>query len=810
MARALQRLISTFRDDSPQELALDTTPQVTNDVRWEHEEEGWLANQAGQVWLYRVLPLRPLKWEDVDGRLETGRQLHLLLDELGATSRAGAGGLRQVSDNREVHLLSLTWEDRAPIPEDASSELREMLEETLDFTVPVKALFVGVQLRVSSTAPRASAIGVKDKLRQWYDEGREAVAKTLGDAPPERERFAADLRHIGDTLTRHGARLATDEEWRQLQSWHNLGRGPDVRIWEHDTHIDIGNFDRLEAAGVLRFRNRKMVAPYAQWVADAAAHPDGPHVVSIRGDLEPPIVTRSRTRKTQRITRAQQQEQELSGDIGEEEYIDAQELAADFEERIRNGEERVMTNTSIIMVRRARQTEESYIDYLRNDEGIDFKPLEGRQLEALKETWPGSTSRLSPVNQDLTHAMLAYTGLAAFSSLGDATGLYTGLVDPDVTTCFLEPRAARREHAPASTLVAGDSGSGKTFFVQALAYQAYLQGYPVIMLNPKAHGSLSGLPRMAGDGGRHIRLSELSQTPGVLDPFGYAKPEDAAQIAVNHIMSVIGQGHGLTPQQEIIVTGGINQAALDGARCVGEALNYIDTSKPGAKEAVDLIRDLTYDPLFAMGLSHEPMRRREASQTLTVIDFDQQLPLPSQGKRVADYTNLERIAIAAVRLATRSSLYMLAQSRGGVFILDEAWAFLNQPEAYDDLEKLGREGRSIGILPVFATQRVSDVTREGRDLEPHFSRYFAFQSREPEDAAEALRLMGLDATQSRLGWLASCGPRSSDEASSPVDMWASCLHKDLRGRRAAIAVGPFPEELVESIRTDKDDDTDTS
>ena len=61
---------------------------------------------------------------------------------------------------------------------------------------------------------------------------------------------------------------------------------------------------------------------------------------------------------------------------------------------------------------------------------------------------------------------------------------------------------------------------------------------------------------------------------------------------------------------------------------------------------------------------------------------------------------------------------------GGVLIVDEAHTFLSSQEGRNILQNLGRAGRSQGILPIMATQRLADLIAEGVDMTSYTGRTF--------------------------------------------------------------------------------------
>jgi hypothetical protein len=404
---------------------------------------------------------------------------------------------------------------------------------------------------------------------------------------------------------------------------------------------------------------------------------------------------------------------------------------------------------------------------------------------------PCSSRRVNPFLQDISISMIAYAGMNGFSNLGDEKGLYIAVANPDYTPVFLDPDAAAKENKPAAMLVAGDSGSGKSFLCQMLAIQATTSGKPTIFINPKGLDSLAPMAELVG--GQVVKMSALESRPGAFDPFRYAPPLVAAEIATNHILGVLGGEGGFTQAQQLELGSAMKQAAQAGARCVGDAFPFLRDQAM----AVQIRQQVEGSSLFALGVGLEPQPRFDAQTGLMLIEFDRKPELPDPSKPADVHTRPEKIALAAIRLVTRASLEILMLGNGGVLVVDEAWTFLGYSEGLAALTQLGREGRSLNILPIFATQRVADVV--SRDMESYLSRVFCLKLTDKKDAEVALQLCGLEPTPGRINWLKNCGPVApkGDNPGKP----AMALHRDLQDRHSAVLIWPVPESIRQAIST---------
>lgn len=772
-----------------------TTPWAWRD------DDGMYIGHNKEVWLYRVLDVAPLAWEDAGTKLDLGSPLAGMLYDLAETSRDLGVGIRALSRSREVHLLAVTWEEAARPPASAPDELRDFLDATLDFLVPRKALVLGVKLwsSLSSSSPMQRK-GLMQLLR-------DRATSALNEEVPDLNAYADDRRLVTEVLARNGASRPPSREVRdQLESWYNNGRGPDVTVFETRDTLYVDEMDRVEMAAVMSFDRATFRAPDAPWALTAMTTNAPASVVSIRAVLEPSSISRNRVRRSQRRVLAQIEEEAATGDIARPEQGETFELAQEVEAFILNGSEPLLADCSIIMARRVgADTPETYVDELRGAYGIEVKPLEQRQMASLDETLPCSSKRVNPFLQDVSVAMVAYAGLQGFSNLGDRDGVYLGLVDPDYVPVYLSPLGAPAANLPPSMLVAGEPGSGKTFACQLIALQSALAGHQTIFINPKSDDTLEGLTDLVD--GRVVRLSEVEDQGGFFDPFRFC-PSDregravAADILAQHILAVLGSrgvaGQGFTQEQEIAVIAGVREGAARGARCAAEAINYITDAA-----ARRLIIDQAADPLFRLGISLQPVDNFATSRRLLLIEFDKPLDIPEKGISPAEYTRTQRLAIAAVRLVTRASMEILANADGGVVIVDEAWMYLQSSEGLAAVQSFGRLGRSKNILPIFATQRIDDLIKTGIDMEGYLSRVLVLKLSEEREAAAALRLCGLDPTPGRIAWLRQAGARYSDDG--VLLRGAMGLHRDLKNRHSAVLIGPVPDSVRMAFSTNPED-----
>jgi hypothetical protein len=383
----------------------------------------------------------------------------------------------------------------------------------------------------------------------------------------------------------------------------------------------------------------------------------------------------------------------------------------------------------------------------------------------------------------------------------------------DITPVDTVPARCITVDSPDHTyLIEGFIPTHNTYLLQHLTAQAALAGQKVVFINPKPYDDLSPTADMLRERGVEasvVHLSRLEKQGGFFDPFRFvsatpgmpadeaedARQRHAAEIATMHITSVMTD---LTQRQQLSLAVGMQEGAKAGARCVAEALAHV-ADRDVAEMVLETAKAYT---LFGLGIGLEPQERLGARDGFTLIQFDRKLDLPEESAGgQANYTPSQRHAVAALRLITTASLEMLIGGGGGTLVVDEAHHYLGSEQGRRQLQSLGREGRSQGLLPILATQRISDLV--GHELESYISRWWVGKLKDPKEAAAALTLCGLRPTPARIAWIGQCGPKPGVDGgpSQPSQF----LHKDLKDRHAAVLIGPTPAFAHDAYSTNPAD-----
>jgi hypothetical protein len=206
------------------------------------------------------------------------------------------------------------------------------------------------------------------------------------------------------------------------------------------------------------------------------------------------------------------------------------------------------------------------------------------------------------------------------------------------------------------------------------------------------------------------------------------------------------------------------------------------------------------DTMFRLGVADSPRQSVEdaGQKMFTLIQWNKALSFPRRGQEPEDLDQC--ITLAIMQLQFAFSTEMLIAQGGGMLVFDEAWTLLQTDFGLDMLQRMGRLGRSQGVLPVLATQRVSDVLRDGVDMEEHLSRVLVMKLQEERDQRAALKLCGIEDTDENLKLLADFGMRKPSDPGGFAPSRA--FHRDLNGNHSVVHIAAaLPDAAADAYNT---------
>lgn len=793
----------SWRDRWAQALSGATAKDQGLPWGWARDDGLYAPKGRGDPWLYTVLPTMPLQWADQHQRIATGQQIGALLRDIGLTSRLPMGAnMPKLSVNRQIHLITISMDVPPEVPGISTAHHREFIQDVFDMLdwVPIKLFMLGVRLM-----PVQVVSQLEEEDRSLTGDQLLELGRVLFRVPSaDFGLYQQDLDQIKSVVFKYGGKPPDSRQRLLLESWYNRGEGNGVLIRARPTWLEIiDTEERIEMAQVSRFERVRVQSSEHTWAAAAASHNSGAMCVSIRGELEPAAAFAKRLHSSRRRQSANIDEAAKGDPLMDEAEFDKLALQADAESMVKQEGEPVVINASVVMARVANhQVSETYIDMLNNRFGIVARPHWNRQVSALRECLPCFTGERSTTQHAMNIKQLAFAGLGSFGQLGDEGGIYLGRSDPDWSICWLDPWAAAAgssaSQAP-GVAVLGQPGSGKTFAMQLMALQSALLGRTVIYINPKPQDDLSGIVDLVGRWApsRLIQLGDAAAEPGAFDPFRFAPPEYAYQIASLFIQDVFAST--FNDYQQVQLEQALRQATQAGVRSVGEAIQQFVQDQ----QMRDLILSFAEsNPIFAMGIGNKPGRSLQAERGLTMIQFDQAWPDVEPGKAASDIPLSDRAFLAVMRLVPRAALELLLRDRmGGDLYMDEAHRLLSSQAGQKFVERQGREGRSQGVMPVLGTHLPSEISNTG--LDTFMGRYLILMLQDRDEAAIGLELAGMEATDQRIDILGMCGPQAPQNGRPALP--ARGIHRDLQQRSGGIAIAPIPEWIRQQLSTSTGD-----
>jgi hypothetical protein len=750
-------------------------------------------------WIYGVIPNKSLVFLEDTRKFAAAQEFKNVFESLAKASRKPTSLAnseeRRIAGYREIHVLSANWDGPPRIPHDATPAIRDFFNDVWTFNVFSSLSFIGVKL--------VNQIIKKGRPEQNIKVLTKRIAGSLLGEPTEDplENFRDDIDDVKSIFAKAGIRPPTREEVRRLKSWYDEGKGNGSIIRRNPNYIEILSTHKtpkkIEFSWLSEFGRDISTNINNTWVSTAMTYGSSSSVVSIRGYLEPAAVTQSRLRKAQGKHISNIGTTEQVG-LPKLEQLNKLDLAAYAENYLASTGEPTLVSTTVTFAVDIEEEDQpnTYQDHLLDDHDLVVRPSYYRQMGAFEECLPGSGKVSNPFKHTISLDVIASSGISSVASLGDKSGIWVGFAEPEMSMVFLDPErsaagSAKTQNPMVSIL--GDPGSGKTFLMQLVAIQSALLKRLTVFINPKPQDDLSGMANLLnrwGVSSEIIFMGDLEAEPGSLDPFGYTDPRSAATIAATHIMTVLKDG--FTLEQESYLEAGLIKGAESGAKCVYEALKYVNDPK-----ILSLIKTrMDASAVFRLGIATTPLKERvQVSKGLTLIQFDKAWNIPEG--QLSSLSLAEKDIVAAYRLVPTISLEMLlGKNRSGTLIADEAHHLLSQESGNKFLTLLGRYGRSQRIMAVMGTHKASEV----ESLAGFMGRIIALQMLDKREAVAALNMVGLEPSPENIAAMATFGPKAPT-AENPSAKGAQAFLRDMDLNIGRISIQNIPEWLRRELST---------
>lgn len=730
-----------------------TVPNIPRNPTWDTwvsraSVDGRLESKAGGVWLYRQVPMAPVRdATDRTGMVNAGLALAQLLEGLGSLS---SGRNRQVakSNYREFHLL---WVN-VPVWFHAPSHLptAAMLNRSFrDHMTLRKELVVGVRLIPSAT--RDNFIGTMQSVLETFTGG----SRPMSDYDRDYNRIAALMQSAGfDQLS--------PDTLKFMQSWWTHGDPRAVPVLPHDEHMHFFTSlaakrvvedhytpvtctdwnDHVDGQFPITFANLQSLEQegdpgdrHLQWAIDLADR--GARVISVRGLVEPAKITRVELRQQAKGLRGDRREVAGAGKDDRAEMEELEGRARDFERSAALGTlPATLVDTSVIVGFDGAIDEIDQVAPL----SLRLTPMTNVQPAAWHETMLSSPVRSNPVLHDLSVDAIAHAGLQDRTVLGDAEGAHLGFT-ADGQSVYVTSRASTLLDAAPLFGLFGKTGAGKTIAAQWLAYQ-WSHSVPVVFIDPKPGSDLRGLVDAAG--GRTVLLDSLIDSDGALDPItNFPDAAESIPLASKVLGIVTSIPRERYRAMETDITAALQYGIAHGARATGQALVIARDAGKLDREFVDAVEraanvESRIRAVIGFTGQTSPLRIGQGLTLFMAGSRHLDLPPRKASGRIEDEDQSVRSTVNLLRMLVRSTLSAL-RGTSGVAFADEAHVL--ERAAPDELDDIGRLARQWELQFAHMTQTPSGPARQG--LSGYFSHGLIAHISDESEARAALKLLDI-------------------------------------------------------------------
>lgn len=413
---------------------------------------------------------------------------------------------------------------------------------------------------------------------------------------------------------------------------------------------------------------------------------------------------------------------------------------------------------------------------------------------------PGSDMRLKEHIVPMDPEFFASGMMTASRQIGDPFGFFLGENQNGPTSpVFMYPlHGPRNLNRSAATAILGTLGGGKSVTRKYILYAAMtVFGAKVISIDPKNEDfCFAHIPEIRD------RMKQVNLGPGsdvTINPFHIATSEETSRSIVTDLLFMLLNAE--SDEKEI------RQMAIHRAVTHVMTLPYLERNMFKVIEALaavskseDLdagIRDEanrckllleSFKELDFSRLLFSEVSNIDASAQLTVFNFAG-LPLPAD--KHSKMSNSEKFGSAILYLVTSFARQILLskefQNILKIFSIDEAWKMMMTPEGVRLITEIIRMGRSMGIMPIIATQNANDLA--GTEIRNNLGMVFMFRNSDKYEIESCLDILGLD--------------KDDDYLKQRIPNFASgqCLFKDVSGRVGEMMVRPRPGKLMNVFNT---------
>lgn len=474
-------------------------------------------------------------------------------------------------------------------------------------------------------------------------------------------------------------------------------------------------------------------------------------------------------------------------------------------------------------------------DYMNASFGQRMELLRG--LMDTDGTCHNKTGRcsFSSTRRDLAVQVLRLVrslGIKAFLNYVPQNESYAVTFKTDLTVFNLERKAVRQDTGPKSPR-AKAAGHRATVNIVESIERIGPEDSQCIMVDSPDHTFVAGdyvvthnsdfTPSVQLTDGKCFTLSDLINNgadDGVFDAIRFSiTPQAGIDRAHTLIMQVNPFGSN-RQDYETPLRQALSYGVDNGAACTGQALEMAAAANvnPEIHDILTRVKAAATSPIFKAicGFNPNSPGLRVSGGTTYIRIGDMSLDLPSPGSTPDEQTQMQRTWLALVKAMIYGSISALA-NRQGVVLFDEGWIFLGSGRA--EMEAMGRLARSQQVFPIIFTQRTQDALKA--ELEGYISRGVILPIEDPKEAAAALKLFKLEATNERMTRITGKATRGDAGAERGAPNWNSFralrdpktkkvvrgtigLYVDLAGNAVPTEIALSPTFLLEASTNRED------
>lgn len=417
------------------------------------------------------------------------------------------------------------------------------------------------------------------------------------------------------------------------------------------------------------------------------------------------------------------------------------------------------------------------------------------QFKLFNEFIPGADRYVTSYIQMMEPAALASGMFGATIQIGDDDGFCIGTSGDRAV--YMNPRLYTQgtllgsKSRSLSAVFVGSKGSGKSYGGNLIAYLAVLSGAKALFIDPK--GDRTYWKETLEEIGHEVNVITLESNisnKGRLDPFAICRNiKEAENLALKICVYLSKINQQKERAEWIAIRNAVRDVACEPKPCMDKVVQKL-LSAPKGEASYDMgsflatYQDLSFATLlFGNG---EEVDALNIENRINVLQI-QNLKMPKANKKAEDFDMEEMLSMAMMFPIGEFAFDFMHQDRSlmKIVFIDESWFMEKTDIGKDIIDRLQREGRAWNAGVYRATQAIKDVDDETKSL---IGLKFIFQNSDSEEAANALKFLGIEPTEYLIDQVQNLGV-------------GQCLMQDIYGRTGIVRLNAWFSDLEHAFDT---------